>query len=61
MTRLANKIVSVCAFLLNMQPALVPQPNIDTDDDNTEQEVYDYFQSYYDSDYDADAESSDED
>ena len=26
MTRLANQIVSVCALLLNMQPALVPQP-----------------------------------
>ena len=39
MTRLANQIVSVCAFLSNMQPALIPQPNTDTDDDNTTRSV----------------------
>lgn len=55
MTRLANQIVCVCAFLLNFHPALVPVPT-----DPLESDVEDYFQclSSNGSDYDGDTESS---
>ena len=57
MSRIANQIVYVCAFLVNFQPILLPPPL----DDVTEIEVENYFESVYDSDYDADTEFSDED
>ena len=57
MSRIANQIVYVCAFLVNFQPVLLP-PLLD---DATEMEVENYFESVYDSDYDADTEFSDED
>ena len=57
MNRVANQIVSVCAWLTNFQPALVPLAN----DSAMEDEVASYFQSLQDSDYDADSEASDVD
>ena len=57
MIRVANQIVSVCAWLTNFQPALVPLAN----DSTMEDEVASYFQSLQDSDYDADSEASDVD
>ena len=57
MIRLANQIVSVCAWLTNFQPALIPLPG-----DYSDEEVDRYFQSLQDCDYDADSEmSGDED
>ena len=55
MIRIANQIVSVCAWLTNFQPALIPLPS----DSGMEDEVDNYFQSMEDSDYDADSEASD--
>ena len=55
MIRVANQIVSVCAWLTNFQPALVPLSS----NNSTEEEVVSYFQSLEDSEYDADSESSD--
>ena len=57
MSRIANQIVYVCAFLVNFQPVLLP-PSLH---DATEMEVENCFESVYDSDYDADTEFSDED
>ena len=57
MSRIANQIIYVYAFLDNIQPVLLPPPL----DDATEMEVENYFESVYDSDYDADTEFSDED
>ena len=57
MSRIANQIVSVCSWLVNFQPILIPPPPV-TDD----QDIEHYFQTYYgntDSDYDADSEQSD--
>ena len=54
MVRLANSIVSVCAWLVNFQPALIPLPG-----DTSTDEVDRYFQTLEDSDYDADSEASD--
>jgi hypothetical protein len=49
--RLANQIVSVCAWLTNFQPALVPPPT----SSSVEDDVDSYFkQLSTDSDYDAD-------
>ena len=57
MVRLANQIVSVCAWLTNFQPALIPLPG-----DHCDEEVDKYFQSLQECDYDADSEmSGDED
>ena len=56
MIRIANQIVSVCVWLTNFQPALVPLPS----DSSMEDEVASYFQSIEDSDYDADSEASDD-
>lgn len=57
MIRLANQIVSVCAWLTNFQPVLIPLP-IDL---STEDEVDTYFKNISDdSDYDADSEMSDQ-
>ena len=56
MIRLANQIVSVCAWLTNFQPVLIPLPN----NASTEDEVDTYFKSIEDSDYDADSEMSDQ-
>ena len=53
MARIANQIVSVCAWLTNFQPALIPIPS---DDDSNS--VEEYFESLYSSDYDADTELS---
>ena len=57
MSRIANQIVSVCSWLVNFQPILIPPPAV-TDDQDLEH----YFQTYYgntDSDNDADSEQSD--
>ena len=54
MIRIADQIVSVCAWLTNFQPALIPVPC----DSSTEGDVEEYFHSI-DTDYDADSESSD--
>jgi hypothetical protein len=54
MIRLANNIVSVCAWLTNFQPALIPLP-VDTSTDELDR----YFQTLEDSDYDGDSEASD--
>ena len=56
MIRLANQIVSVCAWLTNFQPALIPLPG-----DFSADEADRYFQSLDDSDYDADSEMSETD
>ena len=57
MIRLANQIVSVCAWLTNFQPVLIPLPG-----DHCDEEVDRYFQSLQECDYDADSEmSGDED
>ena len=58
MSRIANQIVSVCAWLVNFQAVVIPTPPATEDMD-----IKQYFQSYYsaDSDYDADSEQSDED
>lgn len=53
MIRLANSIVSVCAWLTNFQPTLIPLPG-DTSTDDVDR----YFQTLEDSDYDADSEAS---
>ena len=58
MARLANQIVSVCAWLTNFQPALVPLPEEQLGEGTDE--VEDYFQSVYEGDYDADTEGSEE-
>ena len=55
MARLANQIVCVCAWLTSFQPALVPPPCAEDDED----EVDEYFLRVLESDYEAD-ESSDE-
>ena len=52
---IANQIVSVCTWLTNFQPALVPLPS----NSSMEDEVASYFQSVEDGDYDADSEASD--
>ena len=52
--RLANQIVSVCAWLTNFQPALIPPPS----QCSTEDEVDRYFLTVEDSEYDADSENS---
>ena len=58
MIRIANQIVSVCAWLTNCQPVLIPLVS----DSSTEEEVEKYFQSIdSDSDYDADSEMTDND
>ena len=58
MIRIANQIVSVCAWLTNFQPALIPLPA-----DSSEDDVDNYFKSVLLSDteteYDADCELSD--
>lgn len=60
MIRLANQIVTVCAWLSNFNPVLIPPPA----DTSTEEEVASYFNALEDtssdSDYDADSEMSDE-
>lgn len=55
MARLANQIVCVCAWLTSFQPALVPPPCAEDDED----EVDEYFLKVFESDYEAD-DSSDE-
>ena len=56
LSRMANQIVCVCAWLVNFQTVLSPPKFVD---DNVEE----YFDAYYDteSDYDADTEFSDYD
>ena len=56
MIRIADQILSVCAWLTNFQPALIPLPS----GDSSEEEVDSYIQSI-EEDYDADSESSDTD
>ena len=59
MSRIANQIVYVCAFLVNFQPVLLPPPI----EEEAEETVEKYFTLYDDSDseYDADTECSDDD
>lgn len=56
MSRIANQIVQVCAWLVNFQLVLIPPPSGDMEEVDT------YFTnlSNEDSDYDADTELSDE-
>lgn len=56
MSRIANQIVQVCAWLVNFQPVLIPPPLGDMEEVDT------YFAnlSNEDSDYDADTELGDE-
>lgn len=56
MIRLANQIVSLCAWLTNFQPALIPVAS----DFSEEEEVDNYFENLEDSDYDAGSELSDD-
>ena len=60
MIRIANQIVSVCAWLTNFQPALIPIPI-----DSSEEEVADYYRSVLltdsETEYEADCELSDND
>ena len=56
MARIAYQIVRVCAWLTNIQPALISVPSDDNDDFES---VEQYFESLYSSDYDADTELSD--
>lgn len=54
MSRIANQIVQVCAWLVNFQPVLIPPPSTDTD------EVDMFFAEFSsETDYDADTELSD--
>ena len=55
MARIANQIISVCVWLTNFQPALIPIPTEDDDSNSVEE----YFESLYSNDYDADTELSD--
>ena len=59
MSRIANQIVYVCAFLVNFQPVLLPPPI----EEEAEEAVEKYFTLYDDSDseYDADTQCSDDD
>ena len=52
MARLTNQIITICAFLTNFQPALVPLPKSISD-----VEVEDYFRQLSDSDPDSDVDS----
>jgi len=54
MIRIVDHIFSVCAWLTNFQPVLIPLPS----DESSEEEVDRYLQSI-EEDYDADSESSD--
>ena len=58
MIRLADMIVSVCAWLTNFEPVLIPLPVGSHEEDEVDQ----YFQSVLDSesDYDADTDLTDE-
>ena len=60
MIRLADMVVSVCAWLTNFEPVLVPPPV----DDHEEDKVDQYFKSVLDSEseskYDADTEFTNE-
>ena len=57
LSRIANQIVCVCAWLVNFQAVLIPPEPVE-DVDETEE----YLDSYFDteSDYDADTEHSDD-
>ena len=54
MSRISNQIVSVCTWLVNFQPVLIPPPSEDLESDT-------YFTTFSsnESDYDADTECSD--
>ena len=52
LTPLANQIVSVCAWLSNFQPSLVPPPTDLEDNDHIDSDVESYFHTIDDSDYD---------
>lgn len=56
MSRIANQIVQVCAWLVNFQPVLIPPPSVDMDEVDT----YFFNISNDKSDYDADTELSDD-
>ena len=56
MTRLTNQIVYVCAFLTNFQPALIPLP---VDQDNEDVELYfDQLSDSYISESDEDSDTN---
>ena len=54
MSRISNQIVSVCMWLVNFQPVLIPPPSEDLESDT-------YFTTFssYESDYEADIDCSD--
>ena len=56
MTRIADQIVSVCAFLSNFHPALVPVP-VPVPNDTLESEVEEYFQCFTSNESDNDGDS----
>ena len=55
LSRIANQIVSVCAWLVNFQPVLIP-PYAENEEDT---DAYLLTQFSSDTDYDADTELSD--
>ena len=54
LTRLTNQIISVCAFLTNFQPGLIPLPAEGTGDGDVES----YFEQLSDSEHDTDCSDS---
>ena len=61
LTRIANKIVCVCCWLVNFQPVLIPPPV--EGEEGEEVDVDEYFMTFYssESDYDSASELSDDD
>ena len=61
LTRIANKIVCVCCWLVNFQPVLIPPPV--EGEEGEEVDVDEYFITFYssESDYDVASELSDDD
>ena len=54
LTRLTNQIISICAFLTNFQPVLIPLPAEGTGDGDVES----YFEQLSDSEHDTDCSDS---
>ena len=57
LSRVANQIVCVCAWLVNFHPALIPPSTHGKEEEETDSYLLSQFSS--DSDYDADTELSD--
>ena len=60
MIRLADMVVSVCAWLTNFEPVLVPPPVDDHEEDKVDQYFKSVLDSESESEYDADTEFTDE-